>query len=241
MNVPCPVPLQSPWSPVGYQVVVVSDLAHESIPEVRPPTERTAGGRSRRGPSLPSSGVGYRVAQIAEERIAGPARAPLTKVRSGPRRPPKKMEPLVIWAPVAAVGGFLMVLLAGRTLSLPERTMPPDVAFAHQPNLQVHIPEALQVNLPAEVAANGDAGEQPPIAAAPVVLMNLADRGAPPADEKLLPKEQACVGNDAGRETFGTAVAFARNPREAARHADAERKLVFLLHVSGNFEDARFT
>jgi hypothetical protein len=43
------------------------------------------------------------------------------------------------------------------------------------------------------------------------------------------------------RETFGTAVVFVRNPAEAARRAGAEHKLTFLLHVSGNFEDNRFT
>lgn len=43
------------------------------------------------------------------------------------------------------------------------------------------------------------------------------------------------------RETFGTAVEFARNPVEAGKLAREERKLSFLLHVSGNFEDAGFT
>jgi hypothetical protein len=43
------------------------------------------------------------------------------------------------------------------------------------------------------------------------------------------------------RETLGTAVAFVRNPAEALRQAVGERKLVFLLHVSGNFEDSGFT
>jgi hypothetical protein len=36
-------------------------------------------------------------------------------------------------------------------------------------------------------------------------------------------------------------VEFARNPQEAARMAGVEHKLTFLLHVSGNFEDDRFT
>jgi hypothetical protein len=44
-----------------------------------------------------------------------------------------------------------------------------------------------------------------------------------------------------GRETFGTAVAFARNPQQAAKDAGRVDKLTFLLHVSGNFEDDRFT
>ena len=43
------------------------------------------------------------------------------------------------------------------------------------------------------------------------------------------------------RETFGTAVAFVRNAPEAGRIADKQHKLLFLLHVSGNFEDAGFT
>jgi hypothetical protein len=43
------------------------------------------------------------------------------------------------------------------------------------------------------------------------------------------------------RENFGTAVGFVRNPREAARAAASERKLLFLLHVSGSFEDSGFT
>jgi hypothetical protein len=43
------------------------------------------------------------------------------------------------------------------------------------------------------------------------------------------------------RETFGTTVEFVRNAPEAGRIADSQHKLLFLLHVSGNFEDAGFT
>ena len=45
----------------------------------------------------------------------------------------------------------------------------------------------------------------------------------------------------AGREMCGTALAFARNPAEAARQALDERKLLFTLHLSGHFEDPGFT
>jgi hypothetical protein len=41
--------------------------------------------------------------------------------------------------------------------------------------------------------------------------------------------------------SFGTSVEFYDTPSEAARHAKKEQKLVFVLHVSGNFEDPRFT
>lgn len=43
------------------------------------------------------------------------------------------------------------------------------------------------------------------------------------------------------RENFGTSVEFVSNPLEAARQAIQERKLLFVLHVSGNFEEAKFT
>jgi hypothetical protein len=46
---------------------------------------------------------------------------------------------------------------------------------------------------------------------------------------------------DADRETFGTTVEFVRSPSEAARIAGKKHKLTLLLHVSGNFEEGRFT
>jgi hypothetical protein len=41
--------------------------------------------------------------------------------------------------------------------------------------------------------------------------------------------------------THGTQVAFFDSPRDAAVRAKAEQKLVFVLHVSGHFEDPQFT
>ena len=48
-------------------------------------------------------------------------------------------------------------------------------------------------------------------------------------------KEPATCGS------FGTSVEFAESPAAAAAQAKKEQKLVFVLHVSGNFEDPRFT
>jgi hypothetical protein len=39
----------------------------------------------------------------------------------------------------------------------------------------------------------------------------------------------------------GTSIDFLGTPSEAAKQAKKEQKLVFVLHVSGNFEDPRFT
>ena len=40
---------------------------------------------------------------------------------------------------------------------------------------------------------------------------------------------------------YGTSVEFLSSPSEAARKAKQEEKLVFVLHVSGHFEDPKFT
>jgi hypothetical protein len=49
------------------------------------------------------------------------------------------------------------------------------------------------------------------------------------------PAEGATCGS------YGTTVEFVDSPTKAAEIAKKEGKLVFVLHVSGNFEDPRFT
>jgi hypothetical protein len=57
---------------------------------------------------------------------------------------------------------------------------------------------------------------------------------APAAKAPAKDKGETCAA-------FGTAVDFVDTPTEAAKQAKKEQKLVFVLHVSGNFEDPRFT
>jgi hypothetical protein len=45
----------------------------------------------------------------------------------------------------------------------------------------------------------------------------------------------------AGCGKHGTEVAFVDTPSEAAAQAKKEQKLVFVLHLSGHFEDPKFT
>jgi hypothetical protein len=47
--------------------------------------------------------------------------------------------------------------------------------------------------------------------------------------------EATCSGD------YGTSIEFEETPKEAATRAIKEEKLVFVLHISGNFEDPRFT
>lgn len=44
-----------------------------------------------------------------------------------------------------------------------------------------------------------------------------------------------------GKHVFGTSIAWAASPTEAAKQATQEEKLVFVLHVSGHFEDPAVT
>lgn len=59
-------------------------------------------------------------------------------------------------------------------------------------------------------------------------------------DEK--PEVSSCGIPDAGSvERYGTAVDFVATPMIAYREAARQRKLVLVLHISGNFEEQRFT
>jgi hypothetical protein len=51
--------------------------------------------------------------------------------------------------------------------------------------------------------------------------------------------EEAADEKECGE--FGTSVLFAESPAEAAKFALEEEKLLFILHVSGLFEEADFT
>jgi hypothetical protein len=63
-----------------------------------------------------------------------------------------------------------------------------------------------------------------------VPLCGLAAGADLPAEKKA-----SCSGN------HGTSVHFVKTPQLAADKAKQEEKLVFVLHVSGNFEDPKFT
>ena len=44
-----------------------------------------------------------------------------------------------------------------------------------------------------------------------------------------------------GQKTYGTTIDWADSPSDAANRAKKEEKLVFVLHVSGHFEEPGFT
>jgi hypothetical protein len=83
---------------------------------------------------------------------------------------------------------------------------------------------------------------------APLLGLGLA-QGSDPKGKAAQPGQPAqpspFVEKDKTDETscgsHGTKITFVDTPKEAAAQAKKEQKLVFVLHVSGNFEDPRFT
>ena len=63
-------------------------------------------------------------------------------------------------------------------------------------------------------------------------LVGLGTAAVPVA--KPAPKAETCGD-------YGTSVLFEETPQEAAKKALKEEKLVFVLHVSGHFEDPAMT
>jgi hypothetical protein len=69
----------------------------------------------------------------------------------------------------------------------------------------------------------------------------VADPLPAPASSLPAPAPEKATPARAAGETYGTSVLFLNNPTEAAEQARREKKLLFVLHVSGNFEDSCFT
>jgi hypothetical protein len=224
---------------VGYQVVEVAGaglpVAGLAPNEGKPPDAR---------PALPpSSPVGYTV--VVTEKPAAP-RTPLVKPTAVRARSRKLSTPALLWASigvgVTCVMGFTLLLAVLRASDEAPAQGPIPALFAVKRGPVVNIPEAGIVKLPREVAAEKPAvpakDNGPALAAVAPAFPGLP---AAPACDK-----EACNVNrpdmaPRDRETFGTTVEFVRNPLEAARVAGLENKLTFILHVSGNFEEARFT
>jgi len=74
-----------------------------------------------------------------------------------------------------------------------------------------------------------------------VCASELQVRPAVPPQPLTKPAPKTIEKTEGTCGAFGTSVEFAESPQEAAKQAKKEQKLVFVLHVSGNFEDPRFT
>ena len=82
------------------------------------------------------------------------------------------------------------------------------------------------------VLVHGSELDSKPAVPGPVVRPVKPVKPAPPV---VKDKTEATCGS------HGTRIDFVDTPSQAAKIAKKEQKLVFVLHVSGNFEDPRFT
>jgi hypothetical protein len=111
-----------------------------------------------------------------------------------------------------------------------------------------HTPETAVPERVAKVSASAKA-EQPPAQAAHPTAVDKAVPPKPavppapisPAQPALPASERLLADAPPDFQNHGTQVDFVDSPDAAARLATQERKLCFIIHLSGNFEDARFT
>jgi hypothetical protein len=148
--------------------------------------------------------------------------------------PPKsRWWRVVDWRMVAAVGLPIWAFLFGLMLArrpVPEAAAapvepPPVVEEIPMPRaIVVREPETVVVTVPVVVPVPGE----PVVVAAPPVPpeFRLPDTEVMPADK--------C-------KQFGTTIRFHPGPVEAAAEAKSAKKMMMVLHISGNFEDPGFT
>jgi hypothetical protein len=72
-----------------------------------------------------------------------------------------------------------------------------------------------------------------------IPLIEEAPPPLPPPPRETEPAAEAAA--PANGETYGTNVVFMNNPAAASESARRDDKLLFVMHISGNFEDSCFT
>ena len=68
-----------------------------------------------------------------------------------------------------------------------------------------------------------------------IALLTLAVASSGAASAQTKPSDTATCGD------YGTSIHFEKTPKDAAKKALKEEKLVMVLHISGLFEDSEFT
>jgi hypothetical protein len=143
---------------------------------------------------------------------------------------------VIYWRAVAIAGGVALLAVAALILTVwivsrsTLQAAPTDdepVAVETKQEVKVVPPVSREEPRPREEAA---------------VKLPAVPKSEPRPDAQDTPDDALLGASPAGAcETYGTSVQFLSNPAAASRQARRQDKLVFLLHVSGNFEDAKFT
>jgi hypothetical protein len=180
-----------------------------------------------------------------------------------PQHLPRSRRSIVCWPVVVATAVGSLVLVAAVFALIPHRhraapaAAPIEMeatrfAVASAPAEAPPVPER-------EVAADSVRVEAPPapVQQATVSPATQREATAPPAteerasappsgppqiaDSSVLKLAAAAQAEGAACPQYGTAVNFYDSPEEARKKAQEEGKLVFVLHVAGNFEEPGFT
>jgi hypothetical protein len=154
---------------------------------------------------------------------------------------PAGRKRLVYWPPVLAAAAASLLMIGGVAWLL----------SASAPRANAGAAPELALNIPG-------AEETKPVTSAPQPVVSVKEEPKPvveskPVEEALPPAAAAstesapvegklpAVECKPPTELLGTSVEFVDNPTLAARTAAREDKLLYVLHVSGNFEDPGFT
>jgi len=171
-------------------------------------------------------------------------------------------QPLLLWPPVvtAVVGSliliavFFMILpprraLATATVEVQAAEVKPDLPAAEETPAPATVTSApiakLADNLPTAMMAKAPAAPALPVPESPAPLLSITERAA--ASQPVQVDSNPFVflpETPNGKSTcqqYGTKVDFYDTPTLAAGHALKEQKLLFVLHVAGNFEEPGFT
>lgn len=230
MKVPSPLTPQDPWSPLGYTIVEIGE-DRTPAPKVNlDSSQLDSKKKTAEFTPVPWSPVGCRVVQVGEEKIEMPPSVIRAKPQNATRTltgkskySKRKSGPPLPAIFLAAGGFFLMMLMCGMSaislMSAPNRPMA--VSLTDVPADLVNLAHQRKIMLP-DYAANLPVREP-----------------AKPKEGGDLDCKNGCPLGE--KQNFGTSVEFVRNPQEAGQIAKKAGKLTFLLHVSGDFEESRFT
>ncbi len=176
---------------------------------------------------------------------------PLLPARLASQPPPQRsFQPLVnVPAVIAAsaVGFTLIVSVLAWIVTHPVKASQPPEPATTPAALAVVPEERTETPAPTPVAPPAFA----PAAVTPVshvnrqdVVLNripLLEEAPPPLPPPPRKEPAAEAAAPANGETYGTNVLFLNNPAAAAESARRDSKLLFVMHISGNFEDSCFT
>ncbi len=161
------------------------------------------------------------------------------------RRPTAGREQLFLYS-TPVVAAVVSVVIIGTVLALlPRRHSPAVVADS-----AIAVAAAEQPARDSSPVAEAPAAKMLPPVEAPAVKDQPVELPPPPLqpviEAQVQPNPAACKADipaqaalSGGR--YGTQVDFLDDPAAAAKQALKDKKLLFVLHIAGNFEEAGFT